>query len=260
MKLTESELKQLEDLYLISTGQISQPNSTLARIGNDIAIVGNQLALLPFATITSLSEIAVPLVKGAGKVGIQKAGPDEPKIAQGGIRTLWETADEYRRMWWNDTWTKELKDARPESMRELNRFNRAMNLASGDRAVAMFGQGFGPRATKAQNVFFKLSLLHDWTRFVQLVGYDTGKGMIIRNLEDLSKGGLDRTTRQRLAGELNELGIDIEAGLKWVRNGAEHTDDFYLKQVRKGAGRYTYEVVMNPTTAANQKPLEHSHP
>ena len=267
-ELTKSEFKQLEDLYLISTGQISQPNSTLARIGNDIAIVGNQLALLPFATVTSLSEIAVPLVKGAGKVGIQKAGPDEPKIAQGGIRTLWETADEYRRMWWNDTWTKELKDARPESMRELNRFNRAMNLASGDRAVAMFGQGFGPRATKAQNVFFKFNLLHDWTRFVQLTSFNVGKSKIYDNLFELATDKslaqplkkLSKKRKIRLENELKELGVDVAAGIRWVKSGSKNSAKFYEESLLPSAARYVDEVIMNPTAAANQKPLFHNMP
>ena len=247
---SEREINKLVSIYEFTTGQKGYINSPTLRFLSDFIQVSTQTALLPFATITSFAEIGVPLLRGA---------EFQPwaKSFLGGIA---DSADE----WWKGVQVSTGKDIGPETRslnrRELNAFNRSVDMAKEDRAMAIYGQALGRNSTKIQNTFFKSVFLHDWTRFVQLVGYDTGKGMIIRNLEDLSKGGLDRTTRQRLAGELNELGIDIEAGLKWVRNGAEHTDDFYLKQVRKGAGRYTDEVVMNPTTAANQKPLVHSHP
>ncbi len=267
-KLTDGEFKQLQNLYLITTGQVARPSNKAASLFNDIAIVGNQLALLPFATITSLSEVAVPLVKGAGKVGFKKAGKDEPKLAQGGVRTLWETANDYRKMWWNDVWTKELKDARPEALRELNRFNRAMGQASQDRALAMFGQGFSRRATRAQNVFFKYNLLHDWTRFVQLTSFNVGKSKIYENLHQLTTnktlGKLSRNLSDkqkiRLENELKELGVDVTAGIKWVQSGGKSQGKFYNESLLPSAARYVDEVIMNPTAAANQKPLLHSMP
>ena len=262
------ELEQLKNLYLITTGQVARPSNKAASLFNDIAIVGNQLALLPFATITSLSEVAVPLVKGAGRAGFKKAGKDEPKLAQGGVRTLWETANDYRKMWWNDVWTKELKDARPEALRELNRFNRAMGQASQDRALAMFGQGFSRRATRAQNLFFKYNLLHDWTRFVQLTSFNVGKSKIYENLHQLATnktlGKLSRNLSDkqkiRLENELKELGVDVTAGIKWVQSGGKSQGKFYNESLLPSAARYVDEVIMNPTAAANQKPLLHSMP
>ena len=58
----------------------------------------------------------------------------------------------------------------------------SVNLAAEDRAVAIFGQAISKPATKIQNIFFKSIGLHDWTRFVQLVGYDMGKNLVYKNL------------------------------------------------------------------------------
>ena len=268
--LTSNELSQLEDLYLVTTGQISRPKGAIGTFFNDVALVGNQLALLPLATVTSLSEVAVPLVRGAGKKGFQK-GTTESGIDKGGVRILWETANDYRKMWWNDVWTKELKDARPEAMRELNRFNRAVGAASEDRALAMFGQGFSRRATRAQNTFFKYNLLHDWTRFVQLTSFNVGKSKIYDNLYELATdkviAGSIRSAKKlspkrkiRLENELKELGVDVTAGIKWVQAGGKNTSKFYNESLLPSAARYVDEVIMNPTAAANQKPLWHSMP
>ena len=247
---SDREINKLIDIYKFTTGQKGYINSPVGRFLSDFIQVSTQTALLPFATITSIAEIGVPLLRGAEFTPWAKS--------------VWRGMTDSAYEWWKGVQVAAGKDIGPETRsltrKELNAFNRSVDMAREDRAMAIYGQALGRNSTKIQNTFFKGIFLHDWTRFVQLVGYDTGKGMIVRNLEDLSKGGLDRTTRQRLAGELNELGIDIDAGLRWVRNGAEYTDDFYLNDIRKGAGRYTDEVVMNPTTAANQKPLVHSHP
>jgi len=259
-KLTSEEYKRLEDIYLVTTGQVNQTDNIFGRVASDLAIVGNQLALLPLATITSLSEVAVPLVRGAGKKAFQK-GKTESGVDKGGIRILWETAGDYRKMWWNDVVKKDIADARPESLKELNRFNRAMNRAGEDRSLALFGQGFGRRATQAQNKFFKLNLLHDWTRFVQLTSFNVGKAKIYENLNELVTNKIISPKQKiRLTNELKELGINVTAGKKWVRSGGKTSDEFYNENFLPSAARYVDEVIMNPTAAANQKPLWHSMP
>ena len=257
--LTTQEIKRLEDIYLVTTGQVQQIDTPILRTLSDIAIVGNQLALLPLATVTSLPEIAVVLVKGAGKKGTQKSKLDS-EIGAGGIRTMWDTADDYRKMWWNDVWTKEMADARPDALKELNMFGRAMNRAGEDRSLAMYGQGFSRRSTQAQNAFFKMNLLHDWTRFVQLTSFNVGKSKMYENLNELATQKVKKKRKFRLEKELNELGVDIEAGKKWVKSGGDASGVFYNENFLPSAARYVDEVIMNPTAAANQKPLWHSMP
>ena len=83
-ELTSKEIKTLENIYLVTTGQVAGIDNAALRALADVAIVGNQLALLPLATITSLSEVAVPLVRGAGKKFLQK-GKGEDNLGDGGI-------------------------------------------------------------------------------------------------------------------------------------------------------------------------------
>lgn len=259
-KLSSKEYKRLEDIYLVTTGQVQQIDNVIGRTLSDIAVVGNQLALLPMATITSLSEVAVPLVRGAGKKSFQK-GKTESGVDKGGVRILWETAGDYRKMWWNDVVKKDVSDARPDSLKELNRFNRAMNRAGEDRSLAMYGQGFGRRATQAQNKFFKINLLHDWTRFVQLTSFNVGKAKMYENLHELATNkSISAKRKIRLTNELKELGVDVTAGKKWVQSGGKASGKFYDENFLPSAARYVDEVIMNPTAAANQKPLWHSMP
>ena len=258
--LTSKEIKRLEDIYLVTTGQVQQIDNVVGRTLSDIAVVGNQLALLPMATITSLSEVAVPLVRGAGKKSFQK-GKTESGVDAGGVRILWNTAGDYRKMWWNDVVKKDIADARPESLKELNRFNRGMNRAGEDRSLAMYGQGFGRRATQAQNKFFKINLLHDWTRFVQLTSFNVGKAKMYENLHELvTNKSLNKGRKTKLTNELKELGVDVTAGKRWVQSGGKASGKFYDENFLPSAARYVDEVIMNPTAAANQKPLWHSMP
>lgn len=249
--LGKVERDKLENLYLFTTGQRGYINNPVGRFLSDTIAVTTQTSLLPFAAITSLSEIGVPLLKGANTKEYAKA------VWKG----LAESADE----WWNGVQTAfgregAKSEGRSLNRRELNAFNRSVDMAREDRATAIYGQAMGRTATKIQNVFFKSIFLHDWTRFVQLVSYDTGKGIIYRNLDELANKQLNKKTTARLTDELNELGVDINKGIQWIKKGANHTDDFYMQDVRRGAARYTDEVIMNPTVASNQKPLIHSHP
>ena len=256
-RLSAREIKDLVNIYKVTTGQQDPIKSPVTRAILDGATVINQMALLPFATITSLSEIAVPILKGAGKKGIQR-GKGKADVGKGGTRIMFESIFDYGKFWWNDI-VQEVADVRSKNLVELNRLNRAMTTAGQDRALAMFGQGVTQKATQAQNVFFKYNLLHDWTRFVQLTSYEVGKSKIYENLYSLANKNLSKTQKLRLQDELNELGVDIEAGIKWVKDGANPHGIFYKRNFTKSAARYVDEVVMNPTAASNQKPLLHSY-
>ncbi len=158
-------------------------------------------------------------------------------------------------------------DVRSQNRQDLNEFYISTDSLKEDRLMSIYGQAVGKTATKVQNAFFKTVLLHQWTRYVQLVGYDMGKSIIYRNLkqiDDYNKGIIKNTKAQevnmlRLKDELAELDIDMVGGLEWINRGAKHTDDFF-NNVKAGAARYTNEVVMNPTAASAQKPLMHSRP
>ena len=71
-RLNAREIKDLVNIYKVTTGQQDPIKSPVTRAILDGITVMNQMALLPFATITSLSEIAVPILKGAGKKEYKK--------------------------------------------------------------------------------------------------------------------------------------------------------------------------------------------
>ena len=281
LDLTEGEETYLKLLYGIITGQKGRINRSkkdpyfgkipTGAIGaglHDLFTVTMQTSMLGLSTLTSFAEIGVPLLLGnEAKVGSKAIG-----------RAIVDSGKE----WWG---TQKQNfgvgdaniDVRGENRRALNSFMLSVNMAGEDRAVAIYGQAVGKTATKIQNMFFKTIGLHDWTRFVQLVGYDMGKKLIHKNLKTLStkavypitgaerkalkvKGvGYDpETARLRIRDELSELGVNVDNGLKWLERGGLHTDQFYMQDVRAAANRYTNEVVMNPTAASAQKPLVHS--
>ena len=281
LDLTEGEETYLKLLYGIITGQKGRINRSkkdpyfgkipIGEIGagfHDLMTVTMQTSMLGLSTLTSFAEIGVPLLLGnESKIGGKAIG-----------RAIVDSGKE----WWG---TQKQNfgvgdaniDVRGENRRALNSFMLSVNMAGEDRAVAIYGQAVGKTATKIQNMFFKTIGLHDWTRFVQLVGYDMGKKLIHKNLQTLStkavypitgaerkalkvKGvGYDpETARLRIRDELSELGVNVDNGLKWLERGGLHTDQFYMQDVRAAATRYTNEVVMNPTAASAQKPLVHS--
>ena len=262
LNLSTREEAYLKTLYEVTTGQRGRINRSrrdffdlipTGKIGagiHDTLTVTMQTSMLGLATLTSFAEIGVPLLLGT-----------QVKIGYNSIKRA--IADQGK-----EWWSKQKQnfgvgdpnvDIRPANRQDLNAFMTSVNLAAEDRAVAIYGQAVGKTATKIQNFFFKTIGLHDWTRFVQLVGYDMGKNLVYKNLRTIADNpNMNKANKARIQDELAELGVDVQKGLDWLNRGGLHTDRFYLQEVRAAANRYTNEVVMNPTAASAQKPLVHS--
>jgi hypothetical protein len=262
LDLTDREELYLKTLYEIVTGQRGRINRNrrdffdlipTGKIGagiHDTLTVTMQTSMLGLSTLTSFAEIGVPLLLGT-----------ESKVGAKAIRNA--IIDSGKEWWGRQKQNFGIGDmnidVRPATRQDLNAFMLSVNLAAEDRAVAIYGQAVGKTATKIQNFFFKTIGLHDWTRFVQLVGYDSGKNLIYKNLRTIADNpNMNKANKQRLTDELSELGINVQNGLNWLDRGGLHTDRFYMQDVRAAASRYTNEVVMNPTAASAQKPLVHS--
>jgi hypothetical protein len=81
------------------------------------------------------------------------------------------------------------------------------------------------------------------------------------NLHELTVNkSISAKRKIRLTNELKELGVDVIAGKRWVKSGGKSSGKFYDENFLPSAARYVDEVIMNPTAAANQKPLWHSMP
>ena len=268
LNLNKKEEQYLKVLYEVVTGQRGRINKSrrdffdlipTGKIGagiHDTLTVTMQTSMLGLSTLTSFAEIGVPLLLG-----------NEARVGMKAVkRGILDTGEE----WWKRN--KQMfgvgdpnVDIRAANRRDLNAFMTSVNLAGEDRAIAIYGQAVGKTATKIQNFFFKAIGLHDWTRFVQLVGYDMGKNLIYKNLRTIAdnatasrKDKRKAIDIKRMEDELAELGINVQNGLNWLDRGALHTDRFFMQDIRAAANRYTDEVVMNPTAASAQKPLVHS--
>jgi len=142
-------------------------------------------------------------------------------------------------------------------------------LASGERF-------YNKSIRKGSDLFFKMSLLTQWTRAVQGAAFTSGKMLIQRNLQKLydhklgiaklSEGNfrnLGMNKKAYLEKQLQELGIDPEEGMAWYRSSLDDNLDFnpkkaqnspfYKEKYLEGAKRFTNEIILNPNRAAAAK-------
>ena len=123
---------------------------------------------------------------------------------------------------------------------------------------------------RVSHAFFKLVLLDQWTRATQLAAFTTGKRAIRRNAKKLYEHdkGINRINENEavyLREQLLELDIDPNKAMDWYSNSLDSTgrfsqtqaqnQDFYAESYLTGAGRFTDEVILQPTAAMANKPL-----
>jgi hypothetical protein len=114
---------------------------------------------------------------------------------------------------------------------------------------------------QASNKFFRVTLLDQWTKFVQNVSFQTGKRHISNLVDDVVKHGDAKITRrmQSKLDDLAEFGVDIKDAKAWVDGGRNIEDPFY-QQITKGAARYTNQLILQPTRMSGLKPRAHTTP
>jgi hypothetical protein len=250
-KLSENEMKQIDRLYQTATGEGMERYGKNTQTAVDIYGFANRVAMLPLATVSSLTEVFINI----SKVGVRKSikGFNEAlEISWKGV-----TKDLESTLKTNHGLTAK------EAFSEMTKFSINMDQAMaqlGDRLAG--AELVNETLQNASNKFFRVTLLDQWTKFVQTTSYASGKLLIRENIEALSaNAGKPLNKRlETMAGELAELGIDYKQGVKWFKAGAKQTDEFYDSQVLGGAARYTNSVILQPTSMSGLKPLLHSNP
>jgi hypothetical protein len=257
--LSKNERTEILDIYRSATSEGLPRNSEAVEGALDWYILGTRMALLPLATLSSLTEVVTNLAK-AGTVNAVKG------LAQA-------TNASFKQLSYNLV-SKLKKDSGltdPEAFKELNRHWLAMEQSVADSAERLSGDELSGKWKRAtSNQFFRITMLDQWTKFVQLASFNSGKELIKDNLQRLaadqtfmkasrSTDSSTRSVSNALTDELVELGVDVEKGLAWIARGAKKEDDFYM-DVQKGAARYTNEVILQPTAAAGIKPRIMSNP
>jgi len=142
-----------------------------------------------------------------------------------------------------------------QSTRALEEVGLGLDAAITERIA----EAFGGELTKASKLFFKTVGLDQFTRFTRVAANETGKNMIVGHLKALAKRPkfFKGHRKEKLIRELNELGVDVDKGVKWFNGGANKTDPFF-QEIKSGGLRFTNEVIMNPQVV--NRPLWHSNP
>ena len=252
-EFSPQDRKDILDLYRSMTGDDLKDYGPGGQFARDLYVTPTRMATLSLTTISSLTEVMI---------NMQRAGAIESTkgfAKAAGIGTKYLTKMMADKLRLNHNLSE------PEVINEMREFFMFVDNAaasSADRLADASIRGAGFRAIN--NGYFKINLLTPWTRLVELTSFLTSKSMIHRNLKAISDhGSLAPSARIRtFRDQLKELNVDIDEGLKYIeRNGGEvnKKDPFYTN-VKKGAARYTGDVILDTSGRAAVKPALISDP
>jgi len=264
-----------------------------ARYFTDALKLTQQMAHLPLATISSLTEPMILLSRIDDTEGKLSAGGQVGKAIVKGIK---KDVDKFRTFYKRAT-GKEVKgfaDMDDEYWTEAYKVGLALEQGVMAHIEGLYGEA--PKNTKLQflqNLFFKGNFLTTWTGSVQIAAFTTGKRLIRENAEKLYQHGenitkLNSGRKEYLERQLNDLGIDEKDAVRWYKDslnskgvfdearsrGASKFEElksgqdtmrnkqyaFYQNRLTNGANRFTKEIILNPSTAEANRPLWFSHP
>ena len=248
--LSVAEKSDIRDLYRVATGENLERYGSKTQNVADAYTLTTRVALLGLTTVSSLTEIMLNLAKGG---------------AFNTVKGFREASEQSFKNITKDLHS-DLKSRHGLTANEAHRELQSVGLAI-DQAQSQIGNRIAgddlmnEAMQKANNKFFRITLLDQWTKFVQRTSFATAKGFIGDNLQALAKHGdlADTKKTATLIGELNELGVDYKQGVNWIKNGSK-TDDPFYQEIIDGAGRYTNQVILQPTAMSGLKPLLHSNP
>lgn len=248
--LSKKEREQIRSLYRHATGEKMDRFGTAGQVASDGYTLATRLALLPLATVGSITEIFINI----GKAGFKNSAKGFAEASEASFSKISGNLHK-------DLMTRHGLTAN-EAWRELKKHGIAMEQAQAQIGQRLVGDDLATDSMqKVSNKFFRMNLLDQWTKFVQMTSFASGKNMIKENLETIASHGNNPMNKkiEGLIGELNELNIDYKKGVNWVKGGAKTNDSFY-NQVTAGAARYTNSVILQPTAMSGLKPLLHTNP
>jgi len=282
-KYSEAEIKQvqagMERIYKRATGYETFSNFALnknkyLRKIKDGIILSQQASLLPFATLSSVTE---PLIL------LSRAGADDGLnvVADIGSAMKTQTGASFDRLFKaiersTGKTTKGFKDVTDEAWDEIHQTGLAFEQAVMERIEGLAGEAVeSPTMRKMQEFFFNSNILAPWTKAVQLASFTTGKRIIKQHAEKLATGktaygNLTPGKRKQVIKELRQLGIDENEAVTWYKKSLDQNglyDDslakgingngnetFYSESMLGGANRFTKEIILNPRAAEANRP------
>jgi len=231
----QAEIDRVYNIADALQNNYNQIKSQSFRKANNFNLSYQLIRTLPLATISSLSEIMTPFIRGNTLSYAKGLAKSIPHISRSAARMVF----------------KGVKKA--DATKAIEEIGIGLDGALSQYLERLFG-GVSNRATEG---FFKLTGLQQWTRFNRVIANETGKAMIVGHLKNLSKGGLGKFRDNKMRRQLGLLGVPVDDGVQWIRNGAKETDDFF-DTVKNGGLRFTNDVIMNPRVT--NRPLWMSDP
>ena len=250
--LTQTDEANLNNVYKLSTGEgVNRFESQTTQGIVDLYSTANRLAMLPLATISSITEIFINI----SKAGVVNSVKGLGAALNNSFDTIGLQVQEI-------LGKKGL--TQPEIWKEMNQFGLALDNSMADAAERLSGEALNTKtARNINNTFFRVTMLDQWTKFVQMSSYISGKNLITDNLKSIAQHTAadlpDSSRIRKLREELLELNVNIDEGVNWVKGGANIDDNFY-NSVQKGAARYTNEVILNPSAESGLKPTLLANP
>ena len=211
----------------------------------------NRVAYLGLATVSSLTEVFLNFSKAGFKnsfKGLSEAMELSYKGATGNMQSKLMSQHNM---------------TAAEARSEMRKFSLGMDMGLTQLENRLGGDDLQTKwMQKASSGFFKMTLLEDWTKFVQTSSFMSGKNLIEENIQALvAHGAKPLGKRQKtLIGELAELDINYKDAMEWYKRGAKRNDEFYDKKFLSGAARYANSVILQPSGMSNLKPLLFSNP
>ena len=257
---------------------------------NDFLKLSQQMAHLPFATLSSVTEPFILFSRASSGDGFNVAKDIMTSIGKETVNILDRTVRGIQRLSGKTTKQTDapvgkyfgINELDDKDWMELFQTGLGLEQAIQERIAGLTGEAMQTTTMKnMSNAFFKSTLLTQWTKAVQLASFTTGKRLIKQRAEALylhKKGqkliqltGDKRTSTTRYyRQQLNDLGIDVDEAMAWYeksldkngvfRQNLAEAQDFYGNQLTSGANRFTKEVILNPSTAEANRPLWFSNP
>lgn len=268
-------MERLEHMHGLVTGlDHNVINNNTLRTVSDWGKLSQQMAHLPLATLSSLTEPLLLLSRARASDSFNVAYDIGRSMKKQTVRTFDRMAQASKRLK-GDT-TRGLKEFDDEEWREIFETGLALEQATMDRIEGLTGEALtGSVAKDVQNAFFKANILSQWTAAVQLAAFTTGKRLIKKNTESiyLHNQGIKKLSKKRLelySDQLEELGVPVDQALAWHKKYLNkdgvfdeikaNKDIFYKRRIVKGANRFTREIILNPNTSSANRPLWFSSP
>ena len=254
----------------------------------DVLKLSQQMAHLPLATLSSLTEPLILLTRIDSVGGKFAASKEVGKALVKGIK---KDLDKFK-FFVQRVSGQEVKgfaDMQDEYWQEAYKVGLAMEQAVADRIESLTGEALeGSVVKKMQNAFFKANFSSSWTGAVQLASFTTGKRIIREFAEELHLDAtgakkLSKSKKDYIKKQLDGLGVHDRFARQWYERSLDNNGlfdeglaqgtssalrksdqnkqiGFYKNHYQKGANRFTREIILNPSTAEANRPLWFSHP